>query len=171
MNFCRRVVGRTYPKSMKKCDVNCIGNSLKKHWKKGGKNKKKPLKNRCRKRYGKGVKKTKNICKYFPKWDAGGSRGMLASCTAPSPALNPQIIAHPNKGKVPAANNKKGKCGGGMWWEGAFRCKSPEKDAEKTDVRGDEGAFTLNSTLPFGREAARGRISVACGNGSAPGPL
>ena len=67
---------------------------------------KKRLKDRCRKRYGKGVKKTKNFCnlwKYFPKWDAGGSRGMLASCTAPPPALNPQIIAHPFKGKVPAA--------------------------------------------------------------------
>ena len=44
----------------------------------------------------------------------GGSRGMLASCTAPPPAPNPQIIAHPNKGKMPAANDKKGKCGGGV---------------------------------------------------------
>ena len=60
---------------------------------------------------GKGPKTFK---KSFPKWDAGGSRGMLASCTAPPPAPNPQIIAHPNKGKMPAANDKKGKCGGGM---------------------------------------------------------
>ena len=75
---------------------------------------KKPLKNRCRKRYGKGLENPKTNDKHCWKWDAGGSRGMLASCTAPSPALNPQIIAHPNKGKVPAANKKRGKCGGGV---------------------------------------------------------
>ena len=63
---------------------------------------------------GKGPKSSKNPDQSFPKWDAGGSRGMLASCTAPSPALNPQIIAHPFKGKVPAANKKKGKCGEGV---------------------------------------------------------
>ena len=41
---------------------------------------------------------------------------------------------------------------------GCMKGKSPEKDAEKTGVRGDKGAFSRNSTLPFGREAARGRI-------------
>ena len=65
------------------------------------------------KRERKGPNTSKNTKNYFPKWDAGGSRGMLASCTAPSPALNPQIIAHPFKGKVPAANKKKGACGEG----------------------------------------------------------
>ena len=39
---------------------------------------------------GNGTKKFKNHYKTSPKWGAGGSRGMLASCTAPSPALNPQ---------------------------------------------------------------------------------
>ena len=62
---------------------------------------------------GKGPKHSNKIKKSVPKWDAGGSRGMLASCTAPSPALNPQIIAHHFKGKVPAANKKKGVCGEG----------------------------------------------------------
>ena len=62
---------------------------------------------------GKGPKTSKNTNQRFPKWDAGGSRGMLASCTAPSPALNPQIIAHSEKGKMPAANERKGSCGEG----------------------------------------------------------
>ena len=63
---------------------------------------------------GKGPKSVKTFGKLSQNGMRGGSRGMLASCTAPSPAHNPQIIAHPNKGKVPAANNKRGKCGGGV---------------------------------------------------------
>ena len=57
---------------------------------------------------GKRPKTTLNLKKYFPKWDAGGSRGMLASCTAPSPALNPQIIAHSEKRKSACGKQKEG---------------------------------------------------------------
>ena len=132
---------------------------------------KKTLKNRCRKRYGKGVENPKKYYKNDWKWGAGGSRGMLASCTAPSPALNPQIIAHPFKGKGACGKQKEGKVRRRCVMKGCIRGKCPEKDAQNKKVRAEKGASTLSSPLPFGREAARGRISVACGNGSAPGPL
>ncbi len=97
---------------------------------------KKPLKNRCRKRYGKGVKKNKNIWNYSPKWGAGGSRGMLASCTAPSPALNPQIIAHSEKGKNACGKQEEGCVRRRCVMSGCIKGKSPEKDAQNKKVRG-----------------------------------
>ena len=41
---------------------------------------------------------------------------------------------------------------------GCMKGKSPEKDAEKTDVRGDKGAVLLELTTPLRAQAARGRI-------------
>ena len=107
---------------------------------------------------GKGRKSSKNPENYFPKWDAGGSRGMLASCTAPSPALNPQIIAHPFKGKGACGKQKEGKVRRRCVMRGCMKGKCPEKDAEKTEVRGDKGASTLNPTLPFGRKRPGGEF-------------
>ena len=62
---------------------------------------------------GKG-KRTKNMTKLFPKWDAEARAELFVSCTALHPAHKQKIIAQPNKGKMPAANDKEGKCGEGM---------------------------------------------------------
>ena len=50
----------------------------------------------------------------FPKWDAEARAELFVSCTALHPAHKQKIIAEPNKGKMPAANDKEGKCGEGM---------------------------------------------------------
>ena len=52
--------------------------------------------------------------KLFLKWDAEARAELFVSCTALHPAHKQKIIAEPNKGKMPAANDKEGKCGEGM---------------------------------------------------------
>ena len=44
------------------------------------------------------------------KWDAEARAELFVSCTALHPAHKQKNIAQPNKGKVPAAKDKKGKC-------------------------------------------------------------
>ena len=58
---------------------------------------------------GKG-KRTKKTSKLIPKWDAEARAELFVSCTALPPAHKQKIIAQPNKGKMPAAKDKKGKC-------------------------------------------------------------
>ena len=48
--------------------------------------------------------------KWIPKWDAEARAELFVSCTALHPAHKQKIIAQPNKGKMPAAKDKKGKC-------------------------------------------------------------
>ena len=47
--------------------------------------------------------------------------------------------------------------------------KSPEKDAEKTDVRVKEGASTLNPTLPSGRKRPGGEFRLPAAMVPPPG--
>ena len=57
----------------------------------------------------------------------GGSRAAaLYSRKAHNPAQNPKIVAHHEKGKVPAANKRKGACGEGAWWAGALKGSARE---------------------------------------------
>ena len=94
---------------------------------------------------------------------------MLASCTAPSPALNPQIIAHSEKGKSACGKQKEGCVRRRCVMRGCMKGKSPEKDAEKTDVRGDKGASTLSPPLPFGRKRPGGEFRLPAAMVPPPG--
>ena len=52
---------------------------------------------------------------------------------------------------------------------GCSKGKCPEKEAEKTDVRGDKGARTLNSPLPFGRKRPGGEFRLPAAMVPPPG--
>ena len=52
---------------------------------------------------------------------------------------------------------------------GCMKLKSPEKDAEKTDVRGEKGERTRSPTLPFGRKRPGGEFRLPAAMVPPPG--